>query len=222
MEAEAAGRWRVLIVEDHVPLGDALRLAVDLDGGLSCVGVAGTVAQALTLVRDHAPHVVLMDVRLPDGDGIEATGRVKDLSPETAVIVLTAGADHGALLRAARAGASGFLAKDSRMAAILDAVRLVAVGEPVVSPSALQGLLAAARHEAAGAPPTANPELSSEDRDLLAILAEGHQTAAAAARLGITPEACRTRLATAAAALGTRSPLEAIVTAAREGLLPRP
>lgn len=221
MEAEAASRWRVLIVEDHAALGEALRLAVELDGGLSCAGVAGTVAEALVMVEEHAPDVVLMDVRLPDGDGIEATGRVKDLRPETAVIVLTAGADDGALLRAARAGASGFLAKDTRMAGILDAVRRVASGEPVVSPSALQALLAAARRGRAGGAPTGTRELTVDEQQLLAVLAEGRPPAAAADRLGITPEECRERLATAAAALTARSPLEAIVTAAQEGLLTR-
>ncbi len=221
MEAETAGRWRVLIVEDHVALGEALRLAVELDGGLSCAGVAGTVAEALAMVEEQAPDVVLMDVRLPDGDGIEAAGRVKDLRPEAAVIVLTAGADEGALLRAARAGASGFLAKETRMAGILDAVRRVASGEPVVSPSALQRLVAAARREGTGGAPTGHRELTSDEQQLLASLAEGHPPADAAAHLGLTPEACRARLAGAAAALGARSLLEAIVTAAREGFLPR-
>ena len=209
----------MLIVEDHAALGDALRLAVDLDTGLSCVGVTATVAGALTMVAEQAPDVVLMDVRLPDGDGIEAAGRVKDLRPETAVIVLTAGADAGAPLRAAQAGGSGFLAKDTRMAGILDAVRRAAAGEPAVAPSALQGLLAAARNQGAPEPRVAGRELSAGERDLLVLLAGGERLAAVAARLGLTEDAGRERLAAATAALRARSPLEALVIAAGRGLL---
>lgn len=210
----------MLIVEDHVALGEALRLAVDLEADLECVGVAGTVAGALEMVAGGSPDVVLMDVRLPDGDGIEAAGRVKDLRPGAAVVVLTAGADPGALLRAARMGASGFLAKETRMAAILDAARRAAVGEPVISASALQGLLAAARQEGVPGSRSSNCELSSEEQQLLALLGEGRETAAVAAHLGITPEACRRRLGTATEALGARSPLDALATAARHGLIP--
>lgn len=220
MNAEAVGRWRVLIVEDHVALGDALRLAAEMDAGLECVGVVRTVAEALEMVARESPDVVLMDVRLPDGDGIEATGRIKDLRPATAVIVVTAGADAGALLRAARAGASGFLPKETRMAGILDGARRAASGELVVAPSALQSLLAAARHDVAPPPPAAR-ELSSGERQLLAGLAEGQKMAELAAGLGLTPEACRQQLKAAAEALGARSPLDALVTAARAGLLPR-
>ncbi|MGH8992505.1 MAG: response regulator [Acidimicrobiia bacterium] len=221
LDAEAPTPHRVLIVEDHVALGEALRLAVDMDAGLECTGVAGTVAEALAMVAGEHPDVVLMDVNLPDGDGIEAAGRVKDLRPEAAVIVLTAGVEAGALLRAARAGASGFLPKDTRLRAILDGVRRAASGEPVVSPTALQTLLAAARLEGAGTPPVSSRDLSSEQQRLLGHMAEGEEMTAVAARLGISSEACRRQLGAAADALGARSALEAMATAARDGLLPR-
>lgn len=214
---ESPGPLRVLIVEDHVALGEALRMAVDLDGAMDCVGVAGTVAEALAL--GAAADAVLMDVRLPDGDGIDAAGRLKDLRPETCVIVLTAGADSGALLRAAEAGASGLLPKETRLVAILDGVRRGVAGEPVVSPSALQGLLAAARQQ--GPPDTGRPapELTPEERKLLHLLATGDDAAAIASRLGTTLEACRARISALAPALGARSALEALLVAARQGLL---
>jgi DNA-binding NarL/FixJ family response regulator len=215
LTGEPPERLRVLIVEDHVALGDALRLAVDL--AMECVGVAGTVAEALERAAATRPDAVLMDVRLPDGDGIEAAARLKDLRPQACVIILTAGADPGALLRAAEAGASGFLPKETRMAAILEGVRRTVAGEPVVSPSALQSLLAAARHRAPSE--TGPPALSPADRELLALLAEGQGLAAVASRLGITPEECRARTGMVAAALGARSPLQALAIAAREGLL---
>jgi DNA-binding NarL/FixJ family response regulator len=210
---------RVLIVEDHVALGEALRLAVELDARFECVGVAGSVAEALELVAKGDPDAVVMDVRLPDGDGIEAAAAVKDARPETSVVVLTAGADPGALLRAAQAGASGFLPKETRIAAILDAVGRTTHGEPAVTASALQTLLASGRH--LGAAGTGSPPLADGDRRMLALLAEGRDIGAVAAQLGATPESCRDRLRRIGAETRARSPLQILLTAAREGLLAR-
>ena len=180
--------------------------------------MAATVAEALELAVKGEPHAVLMDIRLPDGDGIEATGAIKDLRPATNVIVLTAGADPGALLRAADAGASGFLPKETRMAAILDAARRSTQGELAVAPSALQGLLAAGRRQApagSGLPGT----LAEDGRRVLALMAEGMDLDAVAAELGATPDDCREAVRRAAAAVGARSPLQALLIATREGLL---
>ncbi|MGH8973546.1 MAG: response regulator [Acidimicrobiia bacterium] len=210
---------RVLIVEDHVALGDALRLAVDLDPGLRSVGVATTVAEALDLAVEGEADIVLTDVRLPDGDGIEATATLKELRPATRVIVLTAGVDAGALLRAAEAGASGFLSKDSRMAVILDAARRVAAGEPVLSPSALQGLLAAGRHQGPAGVGAGGEDITDDDRQLLVLMAEGLNLTSISSRLGTTHEDLRQQLEGITAALGARSPLQTLLIAAREGLL---
>jgi DNA-binding NarL/FixJ family response regulator len=207
---------RVLIVEDHVALGDALRMAVDLDPGLESVGVATTVAEAIDLAVGQKADIVLTDVRLPDGDGIEATAAIKDLRPTAEVIVLTAGVDAGSLLRAAEAGASGFLSKDTRMINILAAARRAAAGEPVVSPSALQGLLAAGRHQSPAG--TEARQLTDDDRQLLTLLADGLDVAAIASRLGVAPETCRDQLGRITAALDARSSLQALLIAAREGL----
>ena len=209
---------RVLIVEDHVALGDALRMAVDLDPGLESVGVATTVAEAIDLAVKQEADIVLTDVRLPDGDGIDATAAIKDLRPATEIIVLTAGIDTGSLLRAAEAGASGFLSKDTRMATILAGAHRAAAGEPVVSPSALQGLLAASRHQS---PPTgaATPALNDDDRQLLTLLAEGLDVAAIASRLGVAAETCREQLGRITAAFDARSSLQALLIAAREGFV---
>lgn len=208
---------RVLIVEDHVALGEALRMAVDLDPGLESVGVATTVALAVDLAVKQEADIVLTDVRLPDGDGIDATAAIKDLRPATEIIVLTAGMDTGSLLRAAEAGASGFLSKDNRMATILAGAHRAAAGEPVVSPSALQGLLAAGRHQS---PPTgAAPALDDDDRLLLTLLADGLDVAAIASRLGVATETCREQLGRITAALDARSSLQALLFAAREGFV---
>lgn len=132
--APADGLVRVVVLEDHAALGMALQLAIDLTPDLECVGLASTIAGALELVARSHPHVLLTDVRLPDGNGIEATVRVKEIRPEASVIVLTADPDPDTVLRAAHAGASGYLAKDRRITEIVDAVRRVAGGETVFPP----------------------------------------------------------------------------------------
>lgn len=125
---------RVLVVEDHAALGEALRMAIDLAPDMECVGLASSVAGALELVPRSHPDVLLTDVRLPDGNGIEATGRAKEIRPEMSVVVLTAAVDPDSVLQAAQAGASGYVDKGSRITQVLEAVRRVAAGEAVFPP----------------------------------------------------------------------------------------
>jgi DNA-binding NarL/FixJ family response regulator len=210
---------RVLVVEDHAALAETLRMAIDLEPGLECVGLAPTVTRALELAVELAPEVVLMDVRLPDGGGVEATARLKGLRPETSVIVLTAMADPEYLLQAAEAGASGFLRKESRISEILRAVRRVRAGEPALPPEALRALVVEASRE--GPPSVAPaPHLTAPERAVLDLLGEGLGPEAIADRLEITLPAARDRVGRVAARLGARSELEAIVIAARARLLP--
>ena len=142
MGGETGGGVRVLVVEDHAALGEALLFAFSFEEGIEVVGLAPTVAAALESVAAARPDVVLMDVRLPDGNGIEATSRVLEVHPGAEVIVLTAHADPVFALRAAEAGAAGFIPKDVRIANIVSAVRAVRAGEAAVAPTLLRSLLA--------------------------------------------------------------------------------
>lgn len=213
---------RVLIVEDHAGLAETLRMAIGFEPDMECVGLAPTASRALELAVECAPDVVLMDVRLPNGGGIEATARLKGLRPEASVIVLTAHPDPVYLLRAAEAGASGFLSKESRISEILKAVRLVTVGEPALRPHALQALMAEVAREERPAPLGASPELTSAERDLLGLVGEGLGFETIAAKLGITRSAARDRVEAVLTKLGARSQLEAVVLAVRARLLPGP
>lgn len=208
---------RVLVVEDSAVMGETLAMALDFEAGLDCVGVAPTIRGALELAAERRPHVVLMDVHLFDGSGLEATAELKRICPEASVIVLTAHSDPVYLLRAAEAGASGFLVKESPMAQIVRIIRLVAEGEPGVQPQALRALVGEALKDNREAPVPL--ELTPPERDILQLLGDGFGADDMAARLGVTVAVARDRVAALVARFGARSQLETIAMAARMGLL---
>jgi DNA-binding NarL/FixJ family response regulator len=204
---------RLLVVEDSATLGEALLFAFGFEEGIETIGVAPTISRALEMVAEDRPDVVLMDVRLPDGNGVEAVSRVVALRPATAVIVMTAHADHLIALEAADAGAAGFLLKDVRIAKIVAGVRRAVSEALAVDPAVVEAILAQAKTGGAAA-----VELSPSERAVVGLLAEGLDRQAIAARLGVD----ETEVATIAAAmrehLDARSNLEAVVRAARAGL----
>lgn len=203
---------RLLVVEDSAALGDALLFAFGFEDGIEPIGVAPTIARALEMVADERPDVVLMDVRLPDGSGIEAVSRVVALCPATRVIVMTAHADNVLAMDAADAGAAGFVLKDVRIAKIVTAVRRAVAEAPAADPAVLEALLAQAK--------TAGPaevELPPLEREVLGCLAEGLDRQAIAGRLGIKEAEVTATAATLREYLGARSNLEAAVKAARAG-----
>jgi DNA-binding NarL/FixJ family response regulator len=216
MVDETGARARVLVVEDHAALGEALLFAFGFEEGIEVVGLAPTVAAAVETVAASRPDVVLMDVRLPDGNGIEATSRVLEVHPGAAVVVLTAHADPVFALRAAEAGAAGFIPKDVRIAKIVGAVRAVRAGEVAVDPTLLRSLLAQAAAEGAG---SAGDVLPPEQTAVLELLAQGLGSDGIAAKLGLDGAEVEPRVGAILETLGARSRLEAIVVAARRRLL---
>jgi DNA-binding NarL/FixJ family response regulator len=211
---------RVLVVEDYAALAEALTFAFSFEDDIDVVGVAPTVAAALELTATAHPDVVLMDVNLPDGNGIEATSAVLEVHPGVAVIVLTAHADPVFAMRAAQAGASGFVPKDVRIAKILAAVRAVMVGAPAVEPTVLHSLLAQAAEDGRSEGAVADV-LPPDDVAVLELLASGIGMADMAEKLGVSEADVAQKVRATAGRLGARSPLEALVRAARVGVLDR-
>jgi DNA-binding NarL/FixJ family response regulator len=205
---------RLLVVEDSPSLGEALLFAFGFENGIEPVGLAPTIGQALEMVAAQRPDVVLMDVRLPDGNGVEAVSRVLGLVPEAAVIVMTAHADNLMALDAADAGAAGFVLKDVRIAKIVAGVRRVVAEALAVDPAVIEAMLAQAR---AGAPTGA--KLPAPGSGLLTLLAEGLDRQGIAERLGLEEREVSRIAAAVRDQLGARSNLEAVVKAARRGLL---
>jgi DNA-binding NarL/FixJ family response regulator len=205
---------RVLVVDDHRAVADAIALAIGGASDLICLGTAHNVEDAFALTQRLEPDVVVMDVRLGDGDGVELTARLTARFPELRVVILTAVVDHGLLQRAAEAGASGIFPKDGSLADVLSAVRSARVDDLVVHPSLLRKL--ALR-------PTPGPvsvlSLTSREQDVLTLMADGQDSAQIARRLGISLLTCRGYVKSLLTKLDAHSQLEAVVVATRLGLV---
>src|SRR5436305_13621900 len=164
---------RVLLVDDHelVRQGVASMLAKADD--LTVVGEATTGREAIEAARKELPDVILMDVRMPDMDGLEATRRVKEERPRTAVIMVTMHDNPAYLREAVRAGAAGYLLKDVSKDDLLDAIRQVATGGAFIESQMLKGMLSEMKPGSGMQAPTAARNLTKRERESLALVAEG-------------------------------------------------
>ena len=221
----------VLVVEDQQALASALEVAIGAQPDLECLGSAGTVDDALEQIARHVPDVVLMDIQLPDGNGIECTRRIKASHPEVSVLILTAGPSASRLAEAAAAGATGFLTKNSSFPDILDAIRNPAGGKMVIEGTTLWALIDELRDAEPGpsapamVPAQAGPErdwarLTAREQEVLALMGEGLDPRAIAERLVVSLHTARGHVKSVMMKLGTHSQLEAVVVATRSGLLP--
>jgi DNA-binding NarL/FixJ family response regulator len=219
----AALPTRVVIVDDHASFADALAIAIDAHADLQCVGTASTLGAALGMLATARPDVVLMDVLLPDGNGIDAIPQVIQAVPGARVLVLTGHTDVDLLSRAAGLGASGFLPKESPVASVIGAVRAAVSGQMLVDGATLASILVRLARGPAAAPAPAPdvPVLTNREADVLALMGQGMDPHAIAKELGISLNTCRGYQKTLMAKLGAHSQLEAVVIGTRKGLLAR-
>ncbi len=208
---------RVLVVDDHEVVATSLAMVLDEQKGLRTVGTVGTLARARELMVTASPDVVLLDYRLPDGDGVAAIGELMALRPTARIVVLTASAADHVLLQAIESGAAGFVSKTRPLAEVTAAVRSAAAGESVISPELLARLLPRMR---SGGKSGRSDELTEREREVLALLAAGLSNAAIAQQLTVSVHTVRNHVANLSAKLGAHSKLEALAIAVREGLLP--
>ncbi len=177
---------RLLLVDDHEVLRIGLRTLFSEAGGFQVVGEAGTMAAAVAEAARSNPHVVLMDVRLPDGSGIEACRTIRARHPETRVLFLTSFADDEAVLASVLAGADGFLLKEVGSDELLRAVRTVAGGQSVLDPTVTQRVLARLKTMSEPAAESKTDDLSPQERRVLALVAEGKTNKEIAASLHLS------------------------------------
>ena len=163
---------RILIVDDHEVVRMGLRYLLEREPGFVVVGEAGSVAEAVRAAQALQPHVVVMDIRLPDGSGIEACREIRETNPETKVIMLTAFADDEALFGSIMAGASGYLLKQTRGQGLAEAVARVARGESLLDPGVTGKVLERMRRLASGEADELS-SLSQQERRVLGLIAEG-------------------------------------------------
>jgi DNA-binding NarL/FixJ family response regulator len=213
---------RVLVVDDHASLAGALAMAIDGRPGMRCVGTAVSIEGALAAVTALEPDVVLLDVLLPDGNGIDSIPRLLAARPEIRIIVLTGHTDVDTLARAAAAGASGFVPKESTIEAVIGAIRAARDGQLLVDGAtlaAILGRLAQTSRQTAQAT-GAIPVLTQRQHDVLALMGQGLDPHAISEELGISLHTSRGYLKALMRKLGAHSQLEVIVISSRMGLLP--
>ena len=191
-------RITILIVDDHEVVRQGLRTLLSLEKDLHIVGEASTVAEALTETARLHPHVVLLDMKLPDGTGPEACGQLLALAPDTRVLMLTSFADEAMVVGAVRSGAHGYLLKDVRANDLVQAVRTIACGQGYLDPRVAQQTLVWIRHQGRSghsAPPQGLDQLSPQERAILPLLAEGKTNKEIAARLRLSDKTIKNYLA---------------------------
>ena len=212
----------MLVVEDQQALAGALQVAFGAQPDMDCVGAVGTAEDAVAMAAATSPDVVLMDIRLPGADGIEATRQVKAACPQVRVLILTADATPARLAAAAAAGASGFLAKDSPFPAVLAAVRAPVEGKILVEQDTMAALIEGLDHVSApqGSPMPGQARLTARERQVLALMGEGLDPQAIAQRLVVSRHTARGHVKNILIKLGAHTQLEAVVIAARAGYLP--
>ena len=206
---------RLLIVDDHEVLSSSLAMVLDAEPDISVIGRAPTLSQARRLVTSAHPDVILLDHRLPDGDGVSAIRELRGLHPSAQVVVLTASVGDHVLMEAVEAGAAGFLSKSGGLNDLTSAVRAAAVGESVIAPDMLIRLL---RRFQSGEEPSRTP-LTEREQEVLSLVSEGLSNAAIAQRMVVSVHTVRNHIASLSAKLGAHSKLEALSIAVRQGLL---
>jgi DNA-binding NarL/FixJ family response regulator len=206
---------RVVIVDDHEMLVEGLRASLAAESDIEVVASAGTVEAGCAAVRLHRPDVALMDYELPDGDGAQATQRIKSDVPAVQVVMVTSFDDEAVLVRAIEAGCSGFITKHKAVSEVANAVRAAHSGEALISPSMLARLLPRLRRREQGV----GVDLTPREMEILKLLAEGLSNAAIADRLVLSLHTVRNHVQNVIGKLGAHSKLEAVATAVREGIL---
>ena len=214
----------LLICDDHKILTDALATVVGLDEGCSMVAPpVHTAEEAIAIAEEHLPDVVLMDIVFKGGgmSGIEATRKIKEASPSTKVVIMTAHDEDRLLVEAVEAGASGFLSKDEAAEEVLAAVKSAADGEVLIDPATLTRLLAQVareREEKRDACALLN-DLTEREREIFGLLAEGMRNDEIASKLYISPQTVQTHVRNILGKLRVHSKLEAVAFAVRHGAI---
>ncbi|RNL77822.1 response regulator [Nocardioides marmorisolisilvae] len=206
---------RVVLADDHPVVLGGLRALLESLGTYDVVGEATDGEQAVRAVAEHEPDVVLMDIRMPGIDGLEATARVRAANPGTAVLVLTMFDDDDTVFAAMRAGAQGYLLKGAAQDEIDRAIRAVVAGEAIFSPGVAQRVLG----YFATPPPAAEkfPDLTAREREVLDLVAAGHRNHAIAEQLFLSPKTVANHISSIFVKLAVADRSAAIVRARESG-----
>lgn len=211
---------RIVVADDHEVVRAGFAALLDTQPDFTVLGTASDGAEAVQVSRELRPDVILMDVRMPGTDGIEATRQLAGGTGGPRVIILTTFDLDEYVYDALCAGASGFLLKDVTAERLFDAVRVVAAGEALLAPTVTRRLISEfARLRPAAAPPAAVAELTPRETEVLRLLAEGLSNPEIAGRLVITEETVKTHVSRVLHKLALRDRAQAVVLAYESGLV---
>lgn len=218
---------RVVLIDDTRMFRDGLRLIINMEEDMEVVGTAGDGAEGVELVRREQPDVVLMDIRMPGMDGVEATRRIKAEWPQIHVVTLTTYSDDELMMEALKAGAVGYLVKDLAASDLVQAVRTVRQGGALIPQAIAARLVAEYARLAAGAPTAPTPaeplprvaDLTPREHETLQLLARGLSNKEIAESLFLTEGTVKNYLSAIFAKLHARDRAQAISLALRQGLV---
>ncbi len=209
---------RVLVVDDHPLFRQGVVATLTREPGFEVVGEAETIAEALTRARLTRPDVVLLDVALPDGSGVDAVGPILEALPGTRIAVLTSSDDSDTVLAALRAGASGYLLKGTGSAELVQALKAICRGENYTSPKAASRLLTEVAHPR----PVPGADLSPRERTVLEMLGQGLTNREIAQQLYLSEKTVKRHVTVVMQKLGVRNRVEAALIAAKQSGRPGP
>jgi DNA-binding NarL/FixJ family response regulator len=213
---------RVLLCDDQALVRDGFRMILNNEDDIDVVGEAGDGGEAVDLTKRLMPHVVLMDVRMPGMNGIDATRRILASGVESRVLILTTFDLDEYVYEALRVGASGFLLKDVTAQQLVDGVRVVAAGEALLAPTVTRRLLERFAPSLPGAddrPPPAVSSLTERELEILKLLARGLSNAELGAQLYLSEPTIKTHLSSIFRKLGVRDRVQAVIAAYDAGLV---
>ena len=209
------GKIRVVLVDDHPVVREGLRGMLAVEPGIEVIGEAGSGDEAVTVSRLLEPDVILMDLRMPSGDGVTAITRIRADRPDARIMVLTTYDTDADILRAVEAGATGYLLKDTPLADLVRAIRAAARGETVLAPAVAGRLMNRMRA------PVSEP-LSASQAQVLALVSLGMTNAEIGRELFISEATVKTHLLRACGKLGVSGRTAAVTKAIEIGALPAP
>ena len=215
---------RVILADDQPLIRTGLHVLINDAPDIDVVGEAGTGAEAVSLAAELAPDIAVMDIRMPEMDGIEATRRITQASQTCRVVMLTTFDDDEYVYAALRAGASGFLVKDMALDSILDAVRVVAAGDALIAPSVTRRLIAefAVRPEPSRAAAHHHQlpnTITEREREVLTLVGRGMSNAEIAEELFISAATAKAHVARLFTKLDARDRVQLVITAYEAGLV---
>jgi DNA-binding NarL/FixJ family response regulator len=221
IDEQTTDALRVLIVDDHDLFRSGLRNLLEEEGGVEIVGEAGGGQEALRIVRELAPDVVVMDLNMPGMTGVEATRHITSFAPLTRVVMLTISDQDSDVIDAILAGACGYLLKDSSIQDLMAGIRAASMGESLISPTIAAKVLQ--RIRASSTQPqiesTIRAELSEREIDVLKLIANGKDNAMIAAELHISPKTVKNHISNILMKLQIDNRIQAAVYAVRSGIV---